>query len=297
MVRLVILFWCLLLQQNVLWASSCCGNSTANFQVLNNYENWSLEVVSSWFKTKGRVLEDSSQVYGYWNGEKRDQQVTALSLARTFSDRWQGFLNGRYFQNSFHSNSFYQSFAGVSDVQGGVTYNLWPQYTYSIWHPDIYLSLIVNIPNGNSIYNSLGYREGIGVTGYNQWGHGLGLTLFKSWQPWQARLQMKVLHILGKSFGEIDVSNFFEGTVSGLISYNFPYITFNMGWTHEFIENRTVNYQETGRVSVTSAQFGLLKTMTDVSKIVLQYTDQSLLGPAKNTYINSGLSVGWIQNF
>jgi hypothetical protein len=290
-------------------ASSCCGQTGARFQILEYNEGLSLEVTQTWLNTLGHVFSEVNSFESF-DRETRRIQSTGFQVIYRINEDWQSFLVNRYFINSYGIEGFQQKFSGWGDTQWGFNFH-WSAYLrkqgkrlpeeqdlFSSWFPEIFLSPILNLPSGQNFFTEKNFLEAIHVTGYGQWGYGLGLTLIQDISFWQGRLQIKGLQLLERSFGvQKKVSDFYETAISGSVRYRFSSFVAEVGWLTEMVSGRYFNEFPTERVSVSTAQISLSKPLSLGTQVTVTFLDQSLLGPAQNTYINEGVSVSWIQSF
>jgi hypothetical protein len=279
-------------------ANSCCGQSPASFPVLALDQKVSVNTSYSVSKAEGRIYNPDQFVV--WNSKDRQVQSLQLSFAGTFRSRHQFFANTAFLRSDFkdlYQNDHAQSF---SDTQAGYTYEIVPEYNYSLWRPLIYTSLLLNLPTGKSIYDNTQLGEGTDVTGHNQWGLGVGFTIRKVFFPVTLLLQGRTLQMLKKQFSNVEVGSFYDSSLAMLGSYSLSWqaVTLHLGITTNHLSSRTLNASiESQSMQNTSLLIGLQKSMNDSWTVGFNYSDQTLLGPAKNSVLNKTLTMNLNYNY
>lgn len=269
-------------------ASSCCGQSPSSFTVLALEQRLSVNTSYSFLNSAGRIF--NSDEFYIWEEKERVVQSLQFNVASAFASRHQVFLNTSILQGRYQDEFETGSSQNMSDTQIGYTYELLPEYSFSYWKPLVYVSAIVNLPTGNSIYDESSLSEGTDVTGHNQWGAGLGLTLRKVYFPLTITFQAKTLRVFSKQFSDVEVSNFYDNSLALLFNYalNFQQMALNFGVTMNQLTAREISTSDvaSGEMLNTTLLFGLQKVFSDSWSVGINYADQTLLGPAKNSILN-----------
>jgi len=279
------------------FAGSCCGQSPASFMVLSSNQKLSVNTAYSVIESEGRVF--NSDEFYVWNQKKRQAQALQLNVAGTIADRHQ-----YYVTTSFVSGSYKDVYGGtdashLSDTQIGYTYEVLPEYSFSYWRPVIYLSALVNLPTGKSIYNSQ-LSEGADVTGHEQWGLGAGFTARKVYFPLTLTFQARSLRIFSENFGALKISDFYDSSAAFLTNYvtRFQDVSVNLGVTLNHLSSRAITPGGfSGEMQNMSLLVGLQKTFGDEWSAGLNYADQTLLGPAKNSILNRTMTLNLSYNY
>ncbi|MCB0408244.1 MAG: hypothetical protein KDD34_08575 [Bdellovibrionales bacterium] len=275
------------------WGGSCCGQVPTSFTVLSQEQPLSVLASYSLSETEGRVF--NSDDFYVWSDKERVIQTYQLGLAGSLFYRHQIFFNTSLQQGKYSDPGGAGVSQHLSDTQVGYTYETLPEYSFSYWKPIVYFSLIGNLPTGKSAYEKSDLSEGADVTGYNQWGLGLGVTLRKVYFPLTLTLQVKTLKLFSKQFESVQVSDFYDHSVAFLSNYvtRFYDIGFNLGVTFHQISERkvsTVN-QPSGVSQSTTVLLGLQKVLTDAWSGGVTYADETLLGRPRNTVLNKTYSL------
>jgi hypothetical protein len=279
-------------------ANSCCGQTPASFPVLALDQKISVNTSYSVSTAEGRIYNPDQFVV--WNSKDRQVQSLQLSVAGTLRSRHQFYANTAFVKSQFqdfHQNDHAQS---MSDTQAGYSYEVLPEFSYSRWRPVIYTSLLLNLPTGKSIYDNTQLSEGTDVTGHNQWGLGVGFTMRKVYFPVTLLLQGRALQILKRQFSNVEVSSFYDSSLAMLGSYslNWQALTLHLGVTTNHLSSRTLNSSiESQSMQNTSLLVGLQKSMNETWTVGLNYSDQTLLGPAKNSVLNKTFTMNLNYNY
>lgn len=282
-------------------SSSCCGQSPASFTILSLHQTLSLSLGYSLINSQGRVFDNSEEFFLWDDNKKRQISSTNLSIASTISDRHQLFINTSYMEATFRSPLEDGASQNFSDTLIGYNFEVLPEYTYSPWKPIIYLSAFLNIPTGKSIYDKSTLSEGADVTGHNQWGSGLGISLRKNFFPVTLTLQGKVMRLFPKSFHNSRVTSFYDSSISLLGNYNLSFwdLSLNGGLTSSFLSQRKLQPSETvsGTSRVTTLTGGLQRPLNESLSLSLAYSDQTLLGDQKNVILNKTYNLTLNYNY
>lgn len=282
------------------WANSCCGQSPSSFTVLSLEQKLSLTTSYSLIRSQGRAF-NSDDFYVWSDDKKREIQALQFGLAGTWFHRHQFFFNSSVLKGIYKDPRESGSSQNLSDSQIGYTFEALPEYHFSYWIPTVYLSAIVNVPTGKSIYDHSTLSEGTDVTGINQWGTGFGLTLRKVYFPLTITLQAKSLKILSKQFEQVRVSDFYDHSVALILSYalSFSDLTLNCGLTANQLTSRKISTSTipSGPVQNSTVSLGLQRVFSDAWNAGINYADQTLLGKPRNTILNKTYTLNLSYNY
>lgn len=275
--------------------NSCCGQTPSSFPLLHQHE--ALWVSSSFSQSQalGRVYNDSNAFYIWDSSKKRTLSNLQFSIGRVFEERHQFFLTSSLIRGQWQDTFGQSTSHHFSDTQVGYSYEILPEYTYSPWKPVIFLSAILNIPTGKSIYDGSSLSEGTDVTGFNQWGAGAGLTARKVLFPFTLLTQVRWLRLLPKQFPVGEVSTFNDFSTSAFATYSLREwgvnVTGGLSWS--YLSSRTVQNLniQSQPAEVSSVILSLQKVLSEQYSVGIAYSDQSLVGRPRNTLINQTYSV------
>ena len=280
-------------------ANSCCGQSPASFPILSLEQRLSVVSSFSMVETQGRV--NNSGEFDQWDDQERTLRSTQLLVSTTLGPRHQAFFGASLLEGTYSDSYNSGSQVHMGDTQLGYSYEVLPEYSFSYWKPLVYLSVLGNLPTGHSIYEESSLSEGAGVTGHNQWGVGLGLTVRKVYFPLTLTVQVKSLKIFSRSFERVFVSDFYDQSLALLVNYatRFWGLSLNSGVTSNLLSSRQISTSanRSGSMYSTNLLFGLQKPLTDSLGVGLNYVDQTLIGEASNTLLNRTYSISINYNY
>jgi hypothetical protein len=281
-------------------ASSCCGQTPTSYLVLYRHQKYSLSPSLGYTQSLGRVYE--SKDFNVWSKDKqRTVQTMNLNAAVSLGESSQFFASSGYLAATYTEQGASSSAGHFSDTQVGYSYELLPEYTFSPWKPVIFISALVNLPTGHSIYDRNELSEGSDVTGHDQWGAGLGMTARKVVFPFTLVLQGKVLRLLDKDFGTVRVSGFFDSSLAGFATYATRLwdISFTGGLTYNELTSRRLSTiaQPSAPTKVTTVIFSVQKPISDAVSMSFAVSDQSLLGSPQNTLLNRSYNMNISYNY
>jgi hypothetical protein len=299
LLRLLVLLFCFV-QSVKLSANSCCGQSPASFTVLNLEQRLSLNLGFAYLRSMGRALH--SDEFLIWDGKTREIRSLNLNLASSLASRHQVFLNSSLMQGYYAESNMTQTSNHLSDTLIGYNFELLPEYSYSRWRPLIYVSALINLPSGQSSFEPIRLGEGGDVTGHNQWGGGVGLTLRKVYFPLTLTFQARTLYLFAKSFPSVQVSGFYDSSLALLANYDTSIwnLSLNTGLTLTHLSQRRVEPAgETSDVGQnTTVLLGFQRPLTEQWVVGLNYSDQTLLGPARGGLVlNRGINLNFNYNY
>jgi len=282
------------------FASSCCGQSPSSFTVLSLEQSFVLTSAYTYADSVGRVYDNGD--FRVWNGDKhRDVKSLSLNLSGSFLSRHQWFAAMSFLEGEYSDSSISQSSKNLSDTLLGYTFEALPEYRFSYWKPVVYLSALINVPTGKSTYETLDLGEGAGVTGHNQWGLGVGMTLKKVYFPLSLTLQMKSLRIFPETFGSVRVSGFYDNSIALLGNYSLGIqdLSINGGVTTSQTTEKEISTTagSSGKIEKTAVLFGIQKVFTDDWSGGLNYSDETLLGDSKNTLLNRSYTLSFSRTY
>lgn len=281
------------------FANSCCGQSPTSFPILALEQKLSVTTAYSLVESQGRVFNTGD--FYIWDNKKREIQALRVNFASSLASRHQIYASTSLMRGYYSDSLASEHSQNLSDSQIGYSYEVLPEYSFSYWKPIIYLSALLNIPTGKSIYDGVPLSEGAGVTGHNQWGTGLGLTLRKVYFPLTLTLQIKSLKIFSKTFEKVRVSDFYDNSLALLFNYatNFEQVAINLGLTATYLTPRQIYPAQvtSGSMQNTTLLVGVQKVFTDAWSAGLNFSDQTLLGEARNTILNKTYSLNISYNY
>ncbi len=282
------------------YSNSCCGQSPASFTILSLSQKLSVSTGVSYLSSQGRVYDNSDEFY-LWNDKKREVRSFLLNVSSTLVDRHQVFINTSYLQG-YYSDSFGVGYSThLSDTLLGYSYEILPEYSFSYWKPKVFITAFLNVPTGRSIYDNNRLSEGADVTGHGLWGTGIGVTLRKVYFPWTITLQGRTLRLFSKEFESVRVSDFYDSSLAFLLNYSTRLwgLQFNTGLTFTHLSERRIEPVNvtSGVTQNFSVLGGVQRSISESWVAGINYSDQTLVGPAKNSILNRSLNINFNYNY
>lgn len=269
-------------------------------QFLSLEQSLNISTSYSYAQAQGRVYTDPNAFY-IWTNKKRVVETVQLNVASAFTGRQQFFLTTSLMHSLYKDSIERGTAQHLADTLIGYTYEAIPEYAFSYWKPNVFVSILMNLPTGKSIYDHAYLSEGADVTGHNQWGAGLGLTLRKVVFPLTITLQGKAIRLFSKRFADTDVSGFYDTSLAILTNYatNYWDIALNLGLTFNHLTPRTLQQSQvtSGSMQNATVLIGAQKSLNDTWNVGLTYADQTLIGQARNSILNRTFSININYNY
>lgn len=283
------------------YASPCCGQNSSSLNVMTLRQGFSLSLSQTEMQSLGRVYDADNSFFVWPDSKSRDVSITQLSAGLGINERWQLQMVSSWQRASYSSQEFSQTEASMMDTLLGVTYELWPEYSFSFYKPIVYVSLLANIPTGRSVFETGAGPENIAVTGHGQWGGGLAVTLQKTIRPWFLSIQLRSLRLFADSWDETRVDGFYDSSAQMLFGYSLPFwdLNINFGLTQLELSERSVKINsslvsaniKSPNSRSTMLNFGISRSVTENMNLALNFSDQTLLGQPKNTLLGQSVSL------
>ncbi len=287
---------------NLALASSCCGQNSTNLNVMVQRQSYSLNLSHSLVSGVGRVFDPSNGFLVWQNEKSRQVHLTQIGGGFKIDSRLQAFVNAGYQTGIFEEFNFRQAESEMTDTSLGITYELLSEYTFSYYKPTVFITTFINLPTGRSVYEGQPGAENIAVSGHNQWGVGLGVTLYKVIAPWSILIQARSLRLSSKQFGDVNVQSFYDSSVQMILGYSLPFWKLNLNLSLTQMEmsdgsvtskrvSQSLNFDQDANSRSTALGIGFSRLITEKINLNFIYTDQSLIGRPKNTLITQGANI------
>lgn len=233
-----------------------------------------------------------------------DNEITytsALSGGLLISDRWQAGASLSTGYRNLDRPSVQNSGAGLGDLRAHLGYEILPVWTYSPWKPKGFVFAHLTAPTGKSTHDS---TEAGGADAFGQgfWATGLGVVFVKTWTYWDASLSAQGQYSFPRTFEsprEIRVEPGFQASGQigvGVSPWAGPFrvgLRAGPAWreggsSHLYGETTDGVYR-----LVWDATLETNFMIGDQISLAANYTDQTLLGPTKNTALSrsGGMSI------
>jgi hypothetical protein len=275
------------------FAASCCAGNAAAPALISGDERMQMDVLFSHSSVVGNVEEG---VPVFWSPkESETTQTVRIDAATLISDRWQIGTMVPVVQQQVNRQGLDRSATALGDVRMNVGYEILPEWTYSVWRPKGYVFAQLMLPTGKSSYDTSDFSEADAV-GRGFYTVALGSLLVKRWSSWDAFLIPELHYGFARRF---DVTELHDAeTVSPRLGAS---VGFGGGWSYgplrvglrfQPVYNQPKKIQTSSNVVYAGYQLSwdtgadLTYLVGDDWSVTGSYTDQTLLGPAVNSYLS-----------
>jgi hypothetical protein len=267
------------------WAAPCCAGSSAAPALITGDEASLLSATIS----QGSVIGDawSSGLAVFRDpGDAEVTRTLKLEGALLLSDRWQAGATLPLVQHDLHRPGAVADRAGLGDVGLSVGYEALPEWTYTEIQPRGWVFLRATLPTGRSALSSQA-PGGADVTGQGLTSVGLGALLLKRWSRWDVSLTPE-FHV-----SVADAAGARAGVGAGLgLAVGRRLGDWRVGvrtqpqWDGPRKIQGPGGPEETDRRSVWETGLDVTAPVGDDWSLTAAYTDETLLGPARNTSLS-----------
>ncbi|MBU6376686.1 MAG: hypothetical protein KGQ59_11860, partial [Bdellovibrionales bacterium] len=185
----------------------------------------------------------------------------------------------------------------LGDPTLGIAYEAWPEWTYSEWKPRGYLFGQLTLPVAKSIYDSseatLSDATGSGFARFS-----VGALLLKNHEPWDFSLTPEIHRSFARHFGTLSADPGFGGSALVALGYNLRAYPMRLGFRLQPVWNQGRRTESEGVLQEARSQwvwntgFDLSLLANSQFSVNLNYTDQTLMGPAINTSLSRTVALG-----
>lgn len=287
------------------YAAPCCGAGSAAPTILTGDDRAQLSASISHSQVIGDAPAVGLPVFRA-DGDDERTQTLRIEGALLLSDRWQVGASLPLMLRSRETATLDSTSAsGLGDVSLSGTYEVLPEWEYSVWKPRGYVFAQMGIPTGNSIHEStFGANDpwGLDSRGRGFYSAGGGALLLKGWGDWDSSLMLEIHRAFARTFstfdGDLKLSPGWGGSIALGLGYSLTQLPIRMGLALSPVYESSILTQtpsDTDSISArqliwnTSAQLGWLVTRSSTLSAV--YTDQTLLGPARNVSLSRSVAL------
>ncbi len=257
--------------------SSCCGSSISMPALISTGEKWKLQTV---FSNSERIFQISpdSQALKLSKKNQLDTFKTQIKMGYRFDSEWQVFSQVNYFNRG----------AGDMDIGIGRELLLSDDYKTFVWAQ-------LSVPTGKSIYDL--QDVGDEPTGTGFWTPGIGASLSKTFGTWDASTSAYVGRGLTQKIKGTTITPGIQSFAQ--IAVGKSYGNWRIGASFEY-------QREDGKKVLTKSKaedsysWPVTVSASYLNKgdiWTASLTDETLLGPAKNTYLNRGIALSFVRRF
>lgn len=274
------------------WAAPCCSAGSALPALVTNDDWAQISVISSYSDT---VMDAPNEGLPVLRSDQNADHswVTRVAAAMKVADSWQLGVGASVISRATRASSHQFDASGMGDSDISFGYELLPEWNYSSWRPRGWLYLQTVFPTGQAIQDPT-LSNPAEVRGQGVFQTAVGLALTKIWGNWDALLVPEVRRLYSKSFdGGAELSGAWGASLQLGGGYNWGDLRFGLRTQPVYQGQRNVTAE--GQSSATGSKL-VWNSGADVSYLVdsnwmmsISYSDQTLLGPARNTTLERGL--------
>lgn len=284
----------LLLTSN-LYAASCCGGGSSSSLILvgDNVQEYSLG-----FSYRNDLGQTDSMGWSTFHNDSVIDRQNAFNfqLQRQIADRFQLAFKSGVVEKNIQKQNRHEKTTGLSDIDLQATYEMLPEYTYSLWKPRGFLYSKISKPMSRSLYDS---RSSIysDVRGSGLYTAELGTFFIKTISSFTLKTTIEWQHFFGKDFGNSSLSDYDKFMLPLGLSYALASLPMAVGAGATWSYQTPKKFQ--GVVSGTSAKEYFWEINSFVNWVItrehavgLSYSDSTLVGKNINSplYRSMGLT-------
>lgn len=283
----------LLIKVLIIVAAPCCGGGGNLPGLILGNERVQMSLSGTYSSVVGDTPTSGGSTFRA-DDDTEESYLLGLSAGFLISDRWQAGASLSTGYRNLDRPSVKNSGAGIGDLKLHLGYEFLPVWTYSAWKPKGFVFAHLNAPTGKSTHDS---SEAGAVDAFGQgfWSTGLGVVLVKSWRYWDASLSVQGQYSFPQSFDSprpIYIEPGFQasGQVgAGVSPWAGPFrvgVRVGPAW-RDGGSSRLYGETNDGVYRLVwdaAAEINLM--IGDTISLAANYTDQTLLGPTKNTALS-----------
>lgn len=280
------------------YAASCCvaNTSVPNLMILPSSWQQTLTVASN--RIIGDVDPDGSSTFR--NSKNRETtNLARMDLAYSWSEKYQNGISVRYQNKKRSFEGSEASDSGWSDL------GLFQAYQ-PIKYQRTWIFNSINVPTSQSVYDSKAAFS-VDAHGAGTYQAGLGIFHLINFRSWDVIASSEVHHSFARSFGsgenKKEVGNFWGTSLSAGVGY-IPWrskFRYGLNLTPRIEGQKPVKInganQNSKQSLVWDSVFNVTYTFNAQYALGVNYLDQTIVGPARNTLLNRSLSILFQTHF
>ncbi len=284
-----------LLSMGKAWGSPCCSAGSALPALVTTDDLAQISILSSSSTT---VMDAPNEGIPALRSELSADHswVTRISGAIKIHEAWQ--LGGAIPVIRRSTRVSGQEFQeqGFGDGDFSIAYELLPEWNYSEWRPRGWLYLQTVFPTGKAAQDP-SIENPAGVRGQGVLQNALGLALTKSWGDWDGFVAPEIRRLHARTWGENGAQLSGTWSTSLLLSAGRHFSAWRIGLRIQPVFQGQREILASGIHSTAPAKrvwnsgADLSYSLSDQWLIAASYSDQTLLGPARNTTLERSLGL------
>jgi hypothetical protein len=287
------------------FAAACCGGASAAPTLLTGDDRAQLSASLSLAQVIGDTSPAGISVFRA-DGDHERTETLRLDGALLLTDRWQAGASLPLVRRT-HATSLLpgESASGLGDVSLSGAYEILPEWEYSAWRPRGFAFAQLVLPTGPANYD----QTLVETRGRGFYSLGAGVMLIKSWGGWDSSLMVEAHRELARTFadaaiGEQEVRPGWSGSVALGAGYSPARLPLRIGVALSPVYVSKMDILVDGLpdkptapqlVWNTSAQLAWMATRS--SSLSAAYTDQTLMGPARNVALSRTIALLYQQRW
>ncbi len=278
-------------------AAACCGGTSAAPGLLTGDDTHQLTFSAATSSVIGDVPDQGWAVYRS-SSTSEVMQTFRIDGAMLVSESWQIGLAVPLIRKEFTSVRGSDSQASLGDLSLTLAHETWPEFGYSAWKPRGFTFLSVNAPMAASIYETT--RPGaVDAIGSGFWRISGGALFLKSWNSWDLSFLGETHYSFTRNFpGYFGSDRLWVSPGWGMSAalgagWSFAGAPVRVGARFQPILNQGRSTRYDGETDTPTPSQLVWNSGLDVTWLaspewsaVAAYTDQTWLGPAKNTTLS-----------
>jgi hypothetical protein len=284
------------------WAAACCARNSATPSLIVGDDEAQINFGVAFGNSVARTMSNGVTVFNPSNVSDMSRNFR-IDGAMLLSDRLQVGAGGSVVQREVVHAATAESAIGIGDARMSVAYEILPIWNYSSWKPQAYLFSGVTLPSGRSIYESQNNTRS-DVTGNGFYTFSLGSLWIKRWTVWDVFLLPEIHYSLSRTFDYFGDSIGVSPGLGGSVGLGFGFspgggntrlglrVQPRMDQPRSFSDQALMPSEQSHAMSCdVGLDLSYLLGTTDT--MMLSYTDQTWVGPSKNTNLTRNFALSF----
>lgn len=211
-----------------------------------------------------------------------------LNMAHLIGERFQWGASLPFRYRSIEQHSTETEAQGLGDFRLNLAYEILPEWSYSPWRPKGYIFVQQTFPTGKSLYESQDPQV-VDAFGKGVYATSSGLLFLKNWKYFDANVLASAQYSYARKFDDLEVRPVWSAQAAagvGLTPERGP-VRLGMRISPQYQQpkktNSSLGLRKSAYQLVWDTGFDIGFSLSPTSSLTASYTDQTLIGPAKNT--------------
>lgn len=277
------------------YAASCCGGGSSFPGLITGDYKAQIGFSISRQNEMGKAYSEGDYTY-YNDDKKRIRENYSLYASSMLSERAQIGAKLNFVRTDYSNGSLNESENILGDSELSFGYELLQERSFSWWRPRGFIYIVTTIPTGHSNYDSKTalYSD---VSGKNQWAQTLGVSFVKVIRIYDFLSSIQMGNRFSDTKGNVKISNsqFISSIIgAGVSPFNSAFrLGLNLSYFQESSKNisfgeKKIQTQDEYFYEISSS---LSYAYDPNFSVTLNYSDQSLIGPAQNTTLSRSIGI------